>query len=443
LGEVEISLNDPAQVTLLEALDAVLLADTYAVHGLDTRNRTSGLGTPVIAVKRRDPKRPLRQSVGATILLSCSEPKGAPGSALRASLQVVMTADQQEGLVGGLTVPLETDQTTPLAYALSDPIAWKLGRQVFRLGQAPACTGLFPAEPYVPGKIPVLFVHGTMSSPIHWADMWNTLRADPEIRRRYQFWFYFYESGYPLLVSATRLRESITGTVADLDPQGKDPALKQMVVIGHSQGGLLARLTAVDTGETLVRALTGRSLAELDLSAADRATVERYFVIRPLPQVRRLVFVSTPHGGSYQASGLVRGVVRRLVRVPVSLTQVGATLSGLQKRFSLPPEFRRLPTSVDGMSPKSPLLRRLAGIPLAAGVHAHSIIPIKGDDTPPEGKDGVVAYASAHLDGVESEYVVRDGHSCQGNPLTIEEVRRILLEHLKQGTVGSVPERTH
>ena len=40
--------------------------------------------------------------------------------------------------------------------------------------------------------------------------------------------------------------------------------------------------------------------------------------------------------------------------------------------------------------------------------------------------DGVVQYSSAHLDGMESEFIVHAGHSCQGNPLTIEEVRRIL-----------------
>ena len=33
-------------------------------------------------------------------------------------------------------------------------------------------------------------------------------------------------------------------------------------------------------------------------------------------------------------------------------------------------------------------------------------------------------------DGMESEFIVRSGHSCQGHPFTIEEVRRILLEHL-------------
>ncbi len=36
-------------------------------------------------------------------------------------------------------------------------------------------------------------------------------------------------------------------------------------------------------------------------------------------------------------------------------------------------------------------------------------------------------YQSAHLSDAESERVVHSDHSCQGNPYTIEEVRRILL----------------
>jgi hypothetical protein len=44
--------------------------------------------------------------------------------------------------------------------------------------------------------------------------------------------------------------------------------------------------------------------------------------------------------------------------------------------------------------------------------------------------DGVVAYESAHIEGVASELVVRSGHSTQSHPETIEEVRRILREHV-------------
>ncbi len=94
-------------------------------------------------------------------------------------------------------------------------------------------------------------------------------------------------------------------------------------------------------------------------------------------------------------------------------------------------EVGNLRTSIDTMSPKNVGLLALEDIPLAPGIKGHSIIAIKGDEEPPEGDDGVVKYTSAHVDYVESEFVVRSGHSSQGHPLVIEEVRRILREHLE------------
>lgn len=48
------------------------------------------------------------------------------------------------------------------------------------------------------------------------------------------------------------------------------------------------------------------------------------------------------------------------------------------------------------------------------------------------GDDGIVTYESAHIEGVESELVMRFGHSVQGHPKAIEEIRRILLRHLNE-----------
>jgi hypothetical protein len=97
-------------------------------------------------------------------------------------------------------------------------------------------------------------------------------------------------------------------------------------------------------------------------------------------------------------------------------------ISGFKKKKVL--------TSLDGMSPDNPALLALADIPLAPDILGHSIISIKGNSTPPDGGDGVVKYTSAHIDYVQSEFIVRSGHSCQAHPLVIEEVRRILLDHL-------------
>ena len=92
----------------------------------------------------------------------------------------------------------------------------------------------------------------------------------------------------------------------------------------------------------------------------------------------------------------------------------------------------KMPTSLDGMSPKNPALLAMADIPVSPPVKAHSIIAIQGNDQPPDGADGVVKYTSAHVDYVESEFIVRSFHTCLERPETIEEVRRILHLHLKE-----------
>ena len=90
----------------------------------------------------------------------------------------------------------------------------------------------------------------------------------------------------------------------------------------------------------------------------------------------------------------------------------------------------KMPTSLDGMSPKNPVLLVMAEIPVCR-LKAHSIVPVKGNGDYHEGRDGWSPIQSAHVDYVESEFIVNSKHSCLNQPATIEEVRRILHEHLR------------
>jgi hypothetical protein len=81
------------------------------------------------------------------------------------------------------------------------------------------------------------------------------------------------------------------------------------------------------------------------------------------------------------------------------------------------------------MNPTNRFIVGLSEIPIAKGVVANSIVGVEGGGPPAEGGDGVVKYSSAHIDGVESEKIVNSGHSMQGHPVTIQEVKRILMEH--------------
>jgi hypothetical protein len=82
------------------------------------------------------------------------------------------------------------------------------------------------------------------------------------------------------------------------------------------------------------------------------------------------------------------------------------------------------------MASRNPFLQTLRDLPIAPGVPAHSIIAVRGGPPPEGGSDGVVRYESAHIEGVESELVVDSNHSVQMQPRAIQELRRILLEHV-------------
>jgi hypothetical protein len=172
----------------------------------------------------------------------------------------------------------------------------------------------------------------------------------------------------------------------------------------------------------------------LAVSDATRTELRRLLFYEPLPFVKRVVFIATPHRGSYLANSLARRLGRWVVSLPGDLVAHGLAMASLGHESELDKFFKgKMPTSLDGMSPKNPGLLAVAETPVSPSVKAHSIIPVSGGGDPlAGGKDGVVAYSSAHVDYVESECIVRSKHSCLNEPAAIEEVRRILHLHLAQ-----------
>jgi pimeloyl-ACP methyl ester carboxylesterase len=356
---------------------------------------------------------------------------------LRGSLEVYTQDTAARITVEGRDVPLEFEPSTALAYSLESAPIWESEIRGFLRGNYLRDGGgaLYTLTPYRPGHVPVVLIHGTASSPARWADLVNELNADPRIGPHIQFWLFAYNTGNPILYSAGLLHEALTRTVGELDPEGADPALRDMVLIGHSQGGLLAKLMVVDSGTRFWDNISETPLADLQVSEETRAVLRRSLFMTPLPFVDRVVFVATPHHGSSLA-GLLIGRFRWLINWALSLPPNVLRMTGEVLAGSEDPRLRLqlqqgLPRSVDNMSPGHPAIRTLASLPVAPGVKVHSIIAIKGGGRSlDEAGDGVVSYRSAHLDEAGSELIVQSGHSVQGNPDAIEEIRRILIEHL-------------
>ena len=320
--------------------------------------------------------------------------------------------------------PLEAEPTAALAAALSESQFWKKELQVF-LGNAVGVrreSALGALRPYQKGRIPVVFVHGTASSPARWADMVNDLAADPRIRNRYAIWFFTYDSGNPIVYSAYQLREALTQAVDRADPGGVDPCVRDMVVMGHSQGGLLTKLTVIDSGDSFWTNVSNKPFDEIDLEPDKKELLRKVMFVKPLPFVTEVIFLATPHRGSYLAGWqFVPRLAAYLVRLPSDVVGLRPSLATVASASGI--AFTRIPTSIDNMSPGHPFIKKLVKIPVSRTVTAHSIISVDDDSPLDQAGDGVVKYESAHVDGVASELIVRSPHSgMQAAPETVEEV---------------------
>jgi len=437
-GQIEVVFDPVALRAGDRELYRFIPVEELRVKGLEMRYRWPGLGAPLAASSRlvdssqpgRDMVAPrLQVPVTALLRIPSARHTLVQGQPLRGSLELHLAWDAESVSIAGEQVPLENEPSAALALTFTGVPIMELetlallGRLSGWMRERPP---LVSSTPYRPGLIPVVFVHGTDSSIVRWSEMYNRLLADPEIRSRFQFWFFQYPSGNPIALSALHLREALTTAVARLDPEGRDPALRRMILIGHSQGGLLVKMQVISTGDRLWNAVSRKPLDELRLSDQTRDLFRRGLFLEPLPEVTRAIFICTPHRGSFVAGRRVlANLTRQLLTLPSALT-------GLRAEINRNPGAARVgfvPTAVDNMSPGHPFILGLQAIPVVPSVKVNSIIAVEGDGAVEQGDDGVVKYSAAHIEPVESEMVVRSSHSTQGNPHTIEEVRRILRLH--------------
>ncbi len=414
-----------------------------AVNGLQNIFRSPGLGAPLAAMPEEaggaalqsrglEVAPRLRVPANALMVMDNARRQLATGATLRASLVVHTIFNDRDVRIGDQVVPLEYNQTTARALSLVEASVWADERRGFLNGMLfdRAPTRLIALEPHRSGRMPVILVHGTASSPFRWADMVNDLLEDPQIRDNFEFWFFSYPSGGPIPYSALRLRRAIDTAVQQLGGTRADPALGRMTVIGHSQGGLLAKMLVIDPGDRLWNGISQRPLDSLRLSPQSHALLRDSLFPHSLSEVQRVIFIATPHRGSYIAAFSIVRLISRLVTLPLDVAALGQEiLTGNADALEVVPSRLKL-GSIYGMTPGNPFIKALAAVPIAPGVHAHSIIAVRTSGPLSEASDGVVRYTSAHLDGVDSELVVRSGHSAQSNPATIAEVRRILLLQL-------------
>ena len=201
-------------------------------------------------------------------------------------------------------MPLAADRTTHLALQASqDRLPSQAILGVFATEFGPEIEpGLYMLRPYAPGKIPVVFVHGLAATPVAFLQAINDFQNDPTLSARYQFWVFIYPTGRPIVDSALRLREELGRAQATY---GADPSFHRMVIVGHSVGGILAHMVVSDSGRDVWDMPLSVPPEALRASPATRATLDQLLFFHPLPYVRRVIFIATPHRGSRLANNMV------------------------------------------------------------------------------------------------------------------------------------------
>ena len=417
--------------------EVVVAADVH-VSGMRHRFRTCGLGVPVVGtrcVDRNHPTEtdeqffPSRLRIAATVLAAPGG--GLAGAAYRLSPLGLVFHDPfrvDSALAGGRALPLAADRTTHLALQASqDRLPAQAIRGVIATEFGPEIEpGLFMLRPYAPDKIPLVFVHGLAATPVAFLQAINEFQNDPALSTRYQFWVFIYPTGRPIVDSALRLREELGRAQATY---GADPAFHRMVIVGHSMGGILAHMVVSDSGRQVWDSALSVPPEALRASPATRAAVDQLLFFHPLPYVRRVIFIATPHRGSRLANNMVGVFFGGLVRPFAEQTARVDELRALNGPAVIRDEnFQgRSINAIGNLRVDSPLLLAIGRLPVAPGVPYHTIAFRFAGHAP---NDLVVPLWSARLDGAASEAIFPGFHGSEQGPAALGEMRRILLEHL-------------
>jgi len=326
---------------------------------------------------------------------------------------------QKTARIDGETQPLAYDLSAPLGNYPRTKAPVLAVRGLLRPDKITQRTGLYMVEPYDPNRIPVVLVHGLLSTPHMWLNIVNAVRADPELRARYQFWVFYYPTANPIALSASALRKDLAAAERLYHPK------HGIVLVGHSMGGLVSRMQAVDTGRVLWDGCFEQYAEQLDKKIPAENLLKQMLVFHANPDVKRIIFICVPHRGSSLAVGMVGILGHGLIRIPrsLALTVRNSVGDSLDQLAGL-----KTPTSIRGLSPHSPVLIGLDKLSIKAP--HHSIIGDRGRGDSPNGSDGVVPYRSAHLESAQSEKIIPYGHSGYQSPEAIEELLRILRLHL-------------
>lgn len=289
---------------------------------------------------------------------------------------------------------------------------------------------LYMLEPYNPNKKILVLVHGLASSPEAWIRMTNDIMGDPVLRENFQVWQVFYSTNMPILESRFQINALVQQGFAQV--ANNAAAKKDAVLVGHSMGGVIARLMVsnADISQDAFKLVQNTRIEQFK----DKPLFQARLQMQPIPNFSRAIFLATPHRGTEYANRWHTKLARKIIRVPGAF--LGAFADTLQGEIGLKEFVKELGHDLiqngpSDLSENSKFNALTKNIQPYTGFKFHSIIGNTVDTAEPQlMSDGIVSYESSYLQGAVSNKVIKGGHSIQETPEAVLELRRILRLHL-------------
>ena len=445
LWNINGQLNEVRLAERQQIPEQLIPASSLTFKGLRNQYRRDGIGAELVAVtaKRVVNKKSRAEVFSETPFPAITAVLRFPGD----TLEEVLNTQEVELLgfdpytrnsvrLAGTQVPLAANFTSGYGLWLArsgfarQSLLTLIGR-----GEVLEKPRVYLMQPYDPKRRVIIMLHGLASSPEAWINVANEVLGDETLRKNFQIWQVYYPTNAPLAFNQHAIRKAIQDTLKAFDPEGHNRSSQDVVLIGHSMGGVLARLLVSDSGDRFWKPIVKTYGLEGERKEKARKKLRNYVWFEPMPQVSRAVFIAAPHRGTPFAENHFSRWAASIIKLPVSMlgrvTEIAQLLVDPSSANAAP--LTRPLNSISNLSNQDPFVRLAANLPISPVVPYHSII---GNNTPnlslQLSSDGVVPYSSAHLAGAQSEKVINSWHSVQETPEAIVEVRRILHEHLNE-----------
>lgn len=348
----------------------------------------------------------------------------------------------------------------PLLYDASSSYLWLMQQAkladlelpgLFNAELAENKLGIYSVTPLQTNKQPLLMIHGLNSSPLIWYELTMAVLQDEELKQRYQIWHAFYPSGPPPFYNSMRLRKKLDELQAMLKARGGSNQLDEIVVVGHSMGGVISK-TMVQTTDYLLWDLSFTERPEqLGYAKQELDNIKDIFIFDARPYIDKVVFIDTPHGGSETSESVVAKVASWFINLPKNFTllmsnfilKLGADKITLPMREYL--NDGGGPHSVQVLSPRHPLLQGLNKLeyqrPVYSIVGSDGPLSCQDEKSCSQISDGVVPFFSAHQSKAVQEIIVPSNHNSYQSPPALEFLLQVLRQPAGEAkTVGKAAE---